>query len=333
MKIAIIVGWILLAIEAALVLYMFVQPNVGDDAAGRGMAAGFGLVLGPILALSAALFIWGQRGGPRIAFWTGFGIIAVPLAFIAITSGSRKFDQLDRAHSKARSLEFPDERLTRLSRAIEQEDTATVSAVLAEGPVDFTARSSAGRTPLGRAIEHAADYWSTPVALEPVRMLLAAGAKPLPNVISPEFYQGDSDAHLMIAWVFGQNYQNTIPLLDMLFTAGADPNTRDHEGEPLFVSPQATVPVLEIFAKHGADFTATDTRSDRLGWSGAMVAAELEKWDLIPFFLEHGVRADHRSADGTTLQSIIAEKKKEGTSKETLAPVMRSIEAALRPGA
>jgi hypothetical protein len=333
MKIAVIVGWILLAIETALVLYMFVQPNVGDDAAGRGMALGFGIILGPVLALSAALFIWGQRGGPRVAFWAGFSIMAIPLAFILINSGSRKIGELDRAAGKARSLTFDDKRLTRLSRAIEAEDTATVSAVLAEGPVDLTARSSAGRTPLGRAIEHAADYQSTPVALEPVRMLLKAGAKPLPNVISPEFYQGDSNAHLMIAWVFGQNYQNTIPLLDMLFAAGADPNTRDHDGEPLYISAQASLPVLEMFAKHGADFTATDTRSDRLGWSGAMVAAQLEKWDLIPFFLEHGVRADHRSADGTTLQSIIADKKKEGASEEELAPVMRSIEAALRPGA
>ena len=76
MKIAIIAGWILLAIETALVLYMFVQPNVGDDAAGRGMALGFGIVLGPVLLISAALFIWGQRGGPRVAFWTGFSSTA-----------------------------------------------------------------------------------------------------------------------------------------------------------------------------------------------------------------------------------------------------------------
>jgi ankyrin repeat protein len=332
-KIAIIAGWILLAIETALVLYMFVQPNVGDDAAGRGMALGFGIILGPVLLISAALFIWGQRGGPRVAFWTGFGIMAIPLAFIVINSGSRKFGELDRAAGKARSLTFDDKRLTRLSRAIEAEDTATVRAIIAEGPVDFTARSRAGRTPLGRAIEHAADYWSTPVALEPVRMLLAAGAKPLPNVISPEYSQGEPDAHLMIAWVFGQNYKNTLPLLDMLFAAGADPNTRDNDGAPLYISPQATLPVLEMFAKHGADFTATDTRSDRLGWSGAMVAAQLGKWDLVSFFLEHGVRVDHRGADGTTLRSIIAEKKKEGASSEDLAPVMRSIEAALRAGA
>src|SRR4051812_20014521 len=264
MKTVIVLGWILLAIETALVLYMFVQPNVGDDAAGRGMALGFGIVLGPILLISAALFIWGQRGGPRVAFWVGFGVMAIPLAFIVINFGSRKIGELDRAAGKARSLTFADKRLTRLSRAIEAEDTATVTAILAEGPVDFTARSRGGRTVLGRAIEHAADYWSTPVALEPVRMLLAAGAKPLPNVISAEYYGGQPDAHLMIAWVFGQNYSNVIPLLDMLFTAGADPNTRDNEGEPLFISAQASLPVLEVFAKHGADFTATDTRSDRL---------------------------------------------------------------------
>jgi hypothetical protein len=275
-KIAIIAGWILLAIETALVLYMFVQPNVGDDAAGRGMALGFGIVLGPVLLISAALFIWGQRGGPRVAFWTGFGIMAIPLAFIVINSGSRRIGELDRAAGKARSLIFDDKRLTRLSRAIEAEDTATVRAIIAEGPVDFTARSRAGRTPLGRAIEHAADYWSTPVALEPVRMLLAAGAKPLPNVISPEYSQGEPDAHLMIAWVFGQNYKNTLPLLDMLFAAGADPNTRDNDGEPLYISPQATLPVLEMFREARRGLSPRRTRARTA--SGGAVRWSRRSW-------------------------------------------------------
>jgi hypothetical protein len=69
-KIAIVVGWTLLAVEAVIVVSMFVNPNMGDDAAGRGMARGFGLVLGPVLIASALLFVWvsavgrAPRSGP-----------------------------------------------------------------------------------------------------------------------------------------------------------------------------------------------------------------------------------------------------------------------------
>ena len=58
--------------------------RLGDDAAGRGMARGFAVILGPILLVAAALFIWGQRGGPRPAFWAGFRIMAIPLVFFLV---------------------------------------------------------------------------------------------------------------------------------------------------------------------------------------------------------------------------------------------------------
>ena len=267
MKIAVIVGWVLLAIEGLFIASMFVQPNVGDDAAGRGMARGFAIVLAPILLAAAALFIWGQRGGPRAAFWAGLGLMAIPLFFVVQKKLVGAFDRLDRAQGQARYGKFADARLTRLARAIEKEDTATVRAVLAEGPVDFAARSQRGRTILGRAVEQAAEYEAGEASLEIVRMLLAAGATPVPNVIVPDSSQGERDAHLLIAFVFGGNYTNTLPLLDLLLAAGADPNTRNHEGQPLYFSTSSR-PKLEVLAKYGADFTAPDTtRSDRPGWT------------------------------------------------------------------
>jgi hypothetical protein len=325
MKIALVAGWVLLAIEGVLVVSMFVQPNVGDDAAGRGMARGFALVLTPILIGSAALFIWGQRGGPRGAFWAGFGIMAVPLALIVFNRLSSTVGDVDRAHSKAQYGKFDDARLTRISRSIEQEDTAALRSALAEGPVDFTARSKRGRTVLGRAVEHAADHESTPVALESVRMLLAAGAKPLPNVIEPEPDQGDLDAHLLVAYVFGANNPNAVPLLDMLLGAGANANTRNYEGEPLYFLLDATLPKLEVLAKHGADFTVGDTRSDRAEWTAAMVAAQLGRWDHVLFLLDHGVPADRVAPDSTTLRSIIETKKREGVADSVLAPIVQRL--------
>ena len=158
MKLAVIAGWILLVIEALIIGTMLVQPNAGDDAAGRGVARAMALVLTPFLLVVAALFVWGQRGGPRIAFWAGFGVMAIPLAVILRNTVARSVRRLDSAAGKAVDARFPDERLSRIARAIEIDDTATVQAILAEGPVDFTARNRRGRTILGRAVEHASDH-------------------------------------------------------------------------------------------------------------------------------------------------------------------------------
>ena len=324
MKIAIVAGWILLAVEAVIVVGMFVNPNMGDDAAGRGMARGFALVLGPILIGAALLFVWGQRGGPRPAFWAGLGVMAIPLIFIATTSAGRTIGRLDRAAGRAQYGKFDDARLTRLARAIERTDTAAVRAIIAEGPVDFKARSRRGRTILGRAIEHAAAYMTPPEALEPVRMLLAAGAKPEPNVIEPEFTNGDLDAHLLVARIFADNYTNTLPLLDMLLAAGADPNTRNYEGQPLYFSTYTSLPKLELLAKHGADFTSLETtRDDRAGYTAAMNAAEMSEWEIVRFMLDHGVNARHVAPDGSSLRKILQRKLDEGAPRDTLSALLR----------
>ena len=63
-------------------------------------------------------------------------------------------------------------------------------------------------------------------------------------------------------------------LLDLVLGAGADPNMRNYEGQPLYFSSYLTLPKLEMLAKHGADFTALETtRDDRRGWTGAMFPA------------------------------------------------------------
>jgi hypothetical protein len=258
MKLAVITGWILLALEGLFVAVLFVSKNMGDDAAGRGMARGFAVILGPILLVAAALFIWGQRGGPRPAFWAGFGIMAIPLVFFLVTSAKKTLRGFDLAAGKALYGKFNDRRLTRLARAIEKNDTATVRSIIAEGPIDFTARSKRGRTILGRAIEHASGAYDAPEAVASVRMLLEAGGKPLPNLIEPEFSQGDLDAHLLVAYVFGGNSPNTLPLLDLVLGAGADPNMRNYEGQPLYFSSYLTLPKLEMLPSTGRLHCAGD---------------------------------------------------------------------------
>lgn len=315
MRAAVIVGWILLALEALVVASLYVTENMGDDAAGRGMARGFALILAPILLVAGALFVWGQRGGPRPAFRAGVGIMALPLAFFALSAVKGSLRSVELAAGKAMFGSYADGRLTRLARAIEKNDTAKVRSLLQDGGIDFELRSKRGRTILGLAIEHALGAYEPPEAVENVRMLMQAGATPIANAIKPEFYQGSLDAHLLVAYVFGMGGPNTLPILDLILGAGADPDTRNYEGQPLYFSTYSSLPKLEMLAKHGADFTALETtRTDRAGWTGAMFAAELGDWESALFLLDHGVPIDHTGKDGSTLKTIVAAKSEAGES-------------------
>lgn len=314
-RLATITGWILLAAEVFVVGALFITRNMGDDAAGRGMARGFAIVLAPVVAVAAGLFIWGQRGGPRGAFWIGFGVLALPLALFAVNAARSTLRSASISAGKALNGKFDDARLTTLARAIEGNDTAKVRAMLGEGRIDFDARSRRGRTILGRAIEHALEYGSPPSAVESVRMLLAAGAKPIPNAVEPEFYQGNLDAHRLVAFVFGYTGDNMLQILDLILAAGADPNTRNYEEQPLYFSTYSSLAKLQVLARHGADFTALEsTRTDRNGWTGAMFAVELGEYDVAAFLLDHGVSAQHVAPDGSSLRSLLQAKADAGES-------------------
>jgi ankyrin repeat protein len=302
--VVIIGGWTLLIAETVLVVTMFVLRDAGDDAAGRGMGRAMSILTALPLAAAAALFMWGQRGGPRSALWAGFGLMALPLAAVARIGMARVVRRFDLSTGHAHYRAFEDDRLTRLAKAIEADDTNGVRELLAEGIVDFTARNRGGRTILGVAVEHALERTASPAAVESVRLLLAAGARPLPNVIQAEALAAEPDAHLLVAHVFGDNGPNALHLLDVLLEAGADVNTRDHDGQPLYLAPFLTRAKVEVLARHGADFSALDTREDRAGWTAAMVAAQLGNEDLVRFFLEHGVSADHVAPGGLTLAKL-----------------------------
>ena len=268
----------------------------------------------------------GTAQRPRPAFWAGFGVMAIPLVLMVFNSVKGTLRSFDLAAGEALYGKFEDRRLTRLARAIEKSDTATVRSIIAEGPIDFTARSRRGSTILGRAIEHATRSYEPSDAVESVRMLLEAEAKPLPNVIEPEFSQGDLDAHLLVAYVFGGNSPNSLPLLDLILSAGADPNTRNYEGQPLYFSTYLSLPKLEILARHGADFSALETtRDDRRGWTGAMFAVELTEYDVALFLLDHGVSAEHVGADGSTLRSLVAAKVTEGEDSPSFAKLRERL--------
>jgi len=58
-----------------------------------------------------------------------------------------------------------------------------------------------------------------------------------------------------------------------------------------------------------------------------MFAAQISEWDVVMFLLDHGVRPDVVAPDGTSLRTIVAEKKAEGAADSSFAAVVRKLEA------
>lgn len=329
-------GWILLGLEAAFVCILFLQRNMGDDAAGRGMATGFAIVLAPIVLLAGGLLFWGtRRGGPSVAFWTGAFIVYTPVMFGAYSFVDGTLHQIDQAMGRAQFGKFDGApALTRMARAIDREDVPELQRLMAEGPVDFAARDRRGRTILGHAIEHALKmYDKGPHAVEQVRLLLAAGAKPIENAIAPERTSAEPEGHLLLITVIGGRSDDQRALLDLLLSAGLSPDGVDMDGRSVLFSTYIDKDEVEILMRHGVNLQVRDTRTDHPGWSVLMNAANLEDWDLAQCFLDHGVAADYVAPDGQSLLSIIEEKTSSGTSMgEGFEPLLAAARKATAGG-
>ncbi|MGE0443210.1 MAG: hypothetical protein AB7L66_07800 [Gemmatimonadales bacterium] len=315
MKPLAVAGWVLWALEAVFVVLLFIQRNVGDDAAGRGMATGFAILLAPIVLAAGALMLWGRRGGPAAAYWAGLFVVSIPVLFSAWRFATGKVASFGRAAYRAQFGRFADPRLTDLAKAIDRADLERMRGLLSPGPVDYTARDPVGRTILGHAIFRVIGDYTNRGSIEPVRILLDAGAPAREDVMAPESTPANPDGnHLLIQLVGARD----TALLDLLLSRGLSADGVDSDGSPVLFSTYLSTPVLEVLLRHGVDVTVLDPRSDRAGWTTAMVRALFEEWDQAALLVDRGVPVDHAAADGTTLESILAEKREQSGSSPGL---------------
>lgn len=307
MKIVIAIGYLLLVLELGMVLMMFLSRDMGDDAAGRGMARGFAMVLGPLVLIAGAAFVWGARGGPRPALWAGLLLVYVPVIFGAISFARGTFNKLDRTLGKAQHGRFADKSMTALARAISDVDTAKVAALLAAGRPDWDARDEIGRTLLGHAIDEAIGSGNDPNQVAIVRQLIDAGAPVRDTELAAERSMASVSEHNLVYHLYGVPNPHSLAILDLVLSRGLSPNQVDEDSIPIYFSTYTTLAALEVLGKHGADFTRLDPRQDRLHQNALMAWINLREWDISTFLLERGVSPDYTAPDGRSARSILAE--------------------------
>jgi hypothetical protein len=296
-----VIGWICFALDALFVVGLLASKNMGDDAAGRGLATAWGAVLAVPLLIAGALLLWGTRGGSRGFTIAGALLAALPFLVMVGNTGKGLLNQAGRRAWIAREGRYDDPKLTALAQAAKRGDADAVKSLLASSrPNDFAMRDAGGLTALGVAVKYGLSPYATPGQRAALVAMLQGGVPYAPDAVREG---GD--------WFAEQanNSGDTVnEVLEVALKAGANPNAKEpFEEHALILSHNMTVAKVELLARHGADLQARSARTDRPGWSTLMNAVYQQQWPEALFFLRHGVSPDYRAPDGKTVRDVLGE--------------------------
>lgn len=320
------VGWICFALDAVLVLSMFITQNVGDDAAGRGMATGFAIVLTPILLIAGGILFWGTRSGSRAGIVGGTLFTALPFILLAAGGISNFAGGLSRKASLARRGRFADATLTRVAQAVRAGDSATVVTLLTGRTLDWTQRDPFDHTLLGVAVDAATDYTASPAQQAMVRLLLEHGVPYAEDATEP----GGN----WFATVVENNGDRDNDIIRAALEHGANANAKVRFDDfPLLFAMHMTPAKADLLIAHGADVNAKSKRTDRPEWTTLMNAAYMSDWPMANYFLDHSVPVRYKAPDGNDVFSVMAEVAKLSTGAAEERPpeydaLMRRLKSA-----
>ena len=321
LKILIIAAWLVFAADAFLVGAAIVTRDMGDDAAGRGLALGWSLIgLVFVAAGGAALFFAG-----RAQSWLGVGgsmfVLAMPLLLFSGSDVESWFHNIgvgisNRKYEKE-MLAYPEPAQRELALAIEIGDVAEMQKVLATHP-NLNGRNAARYDLLSRAISLTAGSGpdgKSAQRVEAVRLLLEAGMDPNQS--------HDPDGHSPVAMV---SYRFDDPpcaeVFRLLLDRGADPNGLDASKRPVIFDACQNLDNVRALLDRGANIEIRDSEGNSpllfYVWNG--------RWDAAALMLDRGVNIDVVNQQGTTLEiGIENQTSMANTLRETLPPSFEKV--------
>jgi ankyrin repeat protein len=300
MRIFLIFGWSLVALEGLLMLAALVSRNMGDDAAGRGVAAMFGLVGLGLIAAAAALLYFGGRAHSWIGVALGTGLLVLPLIFLLRTAATSGLQELQYRISAAKTGRFPDTRQRELAAAIQASDVERMRTILALRP-NLTGRDPIGYDLLSFAVKR---VQTGEGGVEPVRLLLDAGMDP---------NQSRTPSGLVLLSDLAETSNaNGKEVVRLLLEHHADPNVL-HSGTnrpPLDVAEDPEI--IKMLVAHGANVNWRGKRSTPL-----IHSILTSHWDNAIYLIGIGADLQLQAGDGTTPASAIDRfRKEDGTLPE-----------------
>jgi len=294
MKLAFVIGWVFFALEAVFVASLFFSKNVGNDASGRGMASGFGMILLPVLLAVGGLLLWGQGSSSMGLKYAALLVVSVPFLLGGGLWASNEIKERMNGWNRDQAGRFRDSRVNKIARAVDGKDYAAVEGLVKGSPaVDWTATDAHGKTLVEHAVGRVLADYSGDKSVEGVAILLRSGG-PIPV--------GE-----LVNTIFEGNTPGSVALLEVVLKAGVDPNSKDHFGEPL-VHCTHTIwgrEKLALLAQHGADLKVFSNRTDRPQWTALMTAVYMRNWEAALFLLKQGVPPAYEAPDGKSVATLL----------------------------
>lgn len=317
-----IAGWVFLALEAAAVARLLLVRNMGDDAAGRGLATAWGLVFAPLVLVAGGLLFWAQRSGSYPGVVAIALVVGLPFLLMAGWVVMGPVHAVERVLKNLGRGSFEDPKLTAIATAIAKRDASGATSLAARPGLDFTARDGKGRTILGIAVEAATDGTGNRLDVAVVRALVKQGARYTDDAIR-------ENGRMFSSVVYNVGESN-VELMDILLTAGANPDdTEEYDGRPLLMHHNMTAAKARVLLAHGARLDVRDDRTDRPGWDVLMNAVSMREWELALLYLQKGASPAFRARDGKGVRDILREIQEE---KETASDASNQVPDALGPG-
>jgi hypothetical protein len=280
----------------------------GQDAAGRGMSAGFGFLLGLVaLAGIVSLLLAQKRRGWLIvaAIIIGLPLVLAVLGLIGSGVAAMKQRRYERQlHSG--DIDFADQpQMLAVAHAIDRNDENAVRSAAKALP-GLQATNEDGKTLLYFAVDEAI---TRPELVKAVQILLSVGANS--NYTNEHFE----------SYALAQSTHGSLALLKAMLDAGGNPNAKDSQGKPIIFGLWATIyhpndraARLDLLLDRGADINSSlpNDSSYHAGYSLVMERAsggigEASDYSEALHLLQRGADFHHAAPDGTTIVQILVD--------------------------
>ncbi len=300
LRILTITAWVLLAVDALMVIVTIIAPNMGDDAAGRGVALGYGMVALVVLLIGGAALYFGGRAHSTLAVTGSLVLLALPLLLFFGTDLENVVHRATGWFSDRKVGRYPEQAQRELAKAIQAGDPTAMRKILAAHP-NLNARDEAGNDMLGYAVSMSTTLGtnvSPENRIEVVRLLLEAGMDPNQ---ARSVYGGTT--------YFDLSRNLTDPTAMQIFRLfldhGANPNAITIEGTPMIFDTWQNLDGVRAVLDHGGnvDIRGKDGTTPLLFYVGN------GRWDAALLMLDRGADVNVQNESGVTVDMALANRK------------------------
>jgi hypothetical protein len=302
-KVLLIAGWGIFAVDAIFVVVSIISRNMGDDAAGHGVALAFGLIALVVVLLGGTGLVFSQRAHSALGVAGSTIPLALPLLFLFGGDIEAYIHRIKSGFEDRKIGRYPDPAQRDLARAIDAVDLARMRTILSTHP-NLNGRDEAGFDLLSYAAGLVRGDSGRTDRVEAIRLLLDAGMDPNQ---SKDNYGGSTfvGTASSVSTPTGHGWVTDptgAEIFRLFLEHGANPNAL-HEKQPVLFEVWGSPESVRALLDHGADMNLRDENGD----TALLFYLFNARWDAALIVLERGADIHVQNNFGTTPESAVEE--------------------------